>query len=423
MDEPPLLRTDGDGLIELAGDLPFGAHTMPLLLEPREDDLSPAGQALKLQTIDRYLHYVEGVQATVIAAVAGPEPTTKRDRLNDFSATDVAIATKCNIYAADDKITFSRDLMSRLQKTLKGMERGEVTLAQARWLSEKTCHLPVSIARQIEERVLRFVARQDLTLFKAGVRRALEKLDPNWEPRAERARDDVSVQHTPLDDSTGVITVRGPIESTTQIATWLSAKAAQTKDELGGTTDQRKLTALLAVALAGLDDVTLPRKHGRHTVLNITIDLPTLLGLRNNPAVLPGVGAIPADAARQLATEGAVLRRLIIDPDDGHLLHFGTSTYKVPPRLADFLIALNLTSVGPHSNVNAADCDMEHNLPNEQGGATDPDNNSPVDRRWHRAKTHGGHTYLKDPETAAVNWQTPTGLSRQIDPYDYRSEP
>ncbi|HTR70489.1 MAG TPA: hypothetical protein VMH41_09730 [Mycobacteriales bacterium] len=110
---------------------------------------------------------------------------------------------------------------------------------------------------------------------------------------------------------------------------------------LGGTSDQRKLTALLEASLAGLDDPSLPRAHGRHSVVNITIDLPTLLGLRNNPAEIPGVGPIPASVAR----------------------------------------------------------------------------------RWHRAKTHAGHTYLKDRRTAIVTWQLPTGLTCRIDPYDYRTGP
>jgi Domain of unknown function (DUF222) len=423
MDEPPLLCTAGDELVELAADLPFGAHTMALLLETRLDDLSDAGRSLLLQTVARFVNYVEGYQAKVIAAVAGPEPATARERRNDFSPTEVAVATKCSVYAADDKITFARDLTSRLQKTLRAMESGVLTLAQARWLSEKTCHLPVSIARQIEERALRFAHRQDLTLFKGTVRRALTALDPDWEARAKRVRHEVSVDHHALDDGTGMLTIRGPLETTTQISMWLSAKAAQTKDELGGTSDQRKLAALFDAALTGLDDRRLPRKHGRHVVLNITIDLPTLLGLRNNPAEIPGIGAIPADVARQLTADGAVLRRLIIDPRDGHLLDYGTTTYLVPPPLSDFLIAQGITSAAPHSHVNAADTDMEHDIPHDRAGPTDPVNNTPIDRRWHRAKTHAGTTYRKDPKTAVVTWQLPSGLTCQVDPYDYRTGP
>jgi hypothetical protein len=119
------------------------------------------------------------------------------------------------------------------------------------------------------------------------------------------------------------------------------------------------------------------------------LGLLTLLGLRNYPAEIPGVGAIPPDTVRWLLADGAPFRRLIIDPDTGYLLDYGQNTYTVPPALADFLIAKNVTSATPHSTVDAAGCDMEHRIPHDQGGATDRTNTTPTERNWHRAKTHG----------------------------------
>ena len=107
----------------------------------------------------------------------------------------------------------------------------------------------------------------------------------------------------------------------------------------------------------------------------------------------------------------------------GHLLDYGQRTYTVPPALADFLIAKNVTSATPHSSVDARVTDMEHNLPHDQGGPTDPINCTPTDRRWHRAKTHGGWRYQKRDDGAVI-WTSPTsGQSCQIDPYDYRAGP
>jgi hypothetical protein len=124
----------------------------------------------------------------------------------------------------------------------------------------------------------------------------------------------------------------------------LTAYAAKTKDSLGGTVAQRKLAALRDWAEIDLASPDTPRHHGRLPTLNITIDLASLLGLRNHPAEIPGVGPLPADVARWLLADGAPFRRLVIDPVDGRLLDYGRDTYTVSADLADLLIAKNVSS-------------------------------------------------------------------------------
>jgi hypothetical protein len=47
---------------------------------------------------------------------------------------------------------------------------------------------------------------------------------------------------------------------------------------------------------------------------------------------------------------------------------------------------------------------------------------TPVERRWHIAKTHGDWTYTKRQDGTVI-WRSPSGLTCQIDPYDYRTGP
>jgi hypothetical protein len=65
---------------------------------------------------------------------------------------------------------------------------------------------------------------------------------------------------------------------------------------------------------------------------------------------------------------------------------------------------------------------MEHNIPHEHGGTTDPDNTTPIDRRWRRAKTHAGWTYVKNND-GTVDWTSPSGLTERVHPHDYRLGP
>jgi hypothetical protein len=398
---------------------PVGDHTLALLNATPYELLSDEGRSLTLSQLDAVSTYVEALKVRLLARMAGPRPESPCD---DFSAHEVAVATRCSVYTAYDKIAFARDLGGRLAATLEAMHRGEISWAQARALSEATCHLDVAIAREIEARLLRYSRRQDLTLFKASLRRWVARLDPDFAIRAAQSRHECVATHTAHGDGTGELYLRGPLEITTENSMALTARAAKTKASLGGTAAQRKLAALRDWAEIDLAAPDTPKRHGRTPSVVVTIDLATLLGLRDGPAEIPGVGPVPASAARWLLADGAPLRRLVTDPTSGRLLDYGQRSYVVPPALAEFLVAENIRSASPHSAIDAGLADMEHNVPFQQGGATDALNVTPVDRRWHRAKTHGGWSYDKRSDGSVV-WTSPSGLTCTVDPYDYRAGP
>jgi hypothetical protein len=384
--------------------------------------LSLAGQAEALRLMRECQSFWEARMAELRAVMAGPEPATAPDALDDFTAAEVAVAEGCSLYAADGRIRLARDLAGRLARSAARVRAGTMTMEQARALSEAAAPLSDDIAHELETRMLRLVSRQSLANFRKSLRRNLSKVDPDWERRAKRARREVVVQHTPGEEGTGELYLRGPLETTEQIDRVLTAEAGRTKAELGGTSDQRKLVALRDMSERYLASPDAARNHGRLPEVQVAVGWKELLGMQDGVAEIPGVGTIPLEAARWLLADGAPMRRLLIDAEvDGKLLDYGTTTYQAPAALADYLIALNVTSAAPHSTVPARVSDMEHNIPHDQGGPTDPLNVTPVDRRWHRAKTHGSWTYRKDPETRKVVWNAPSGQTFVIDPYDYRS--
>jgi hypothetical protein len=400
------------------GPVGFGLLTV---VDPQT--LSGAARCQALAQLTGIAANLEAVRADYTAVVAGPAPKSlDRRKADSYVAHEVAIATRQSVYAADATIALARDLATVLQASRSAMRRGELAVAQAKVLHHATSILPTDVARAVEARVLPRAAVQSTQNFRRSVNRAVAALDPTWTERAKAARAEVEVSHTVLGDGVGYLAIRGPLEVTTGIHMALTAHAAKTKDEVGGTVAQRKLAGLRDWAEASLAAPDTPTHHGRLPTVNVTIDLLTLLGLRNHPAEIPGVGPIPADAACWLLADGAPLRRLIIDPMTGHLLDYGHKTYLVPPALADYLIAKNIHSAAPHSGVDARLCDMEHRIPHDQGGPTNPINTTPVERRWHRAKTHDDWTYVKH-DNGIVIWTSPNGLTCQIDPYDYRTGP
>jgi hypothetical protein len=409
-----------DARVEEALRCPLGVETLPLLTAVPFAELSAAGRSAALRRLTEYQACVESLRSELTALIAGPAPSDERGRRDDFSAHDVAVATRCPLGAADRDVAVARDLAARLAASHDAMRRGEISAAQVRVLSDATSHLDPALAQEIERRVLPNAHRQDTSTFRAAVRRWAARLDPDFITRAERARAECVAVHTPCHDGTGELYLRGPLEVTTTVWEALRSCADGSKDQLGGTVDQRIIAAVRDWAESALARPGLPTRHGRPPTVCVTIDLPTLLGLQAHPAEIPGVGLIPPDAARWLLADGAPLRRLVTDPLTGHLLDYGRSTYQVPAALADHLIAHAVRSASPHSGVPAAGCDMEHNQPFERGGRTDPINVTPVARRWHRAKTHAGWSYVKSRD-GTVTWSGPTGLTCTVTPHDYRT--
>ena len=174
-----------------------------------------------------------------------------------------------------------------------------------------------------------------------------------------------------------------------------------------------KLDILRADSLTQLAAAFLAEKemnfseHGRPVTLNLTIDLPTLLGMAENPGQLSGYGAIPASLARELAAD-AKWRRFITDPVSGTLLDYGRETYKPPQGLVDFLMARDQTCRFPGCRQSAKRSDIDHAQAWENGGETTSGNLGVLCRRHHRLKTHGGWN-LESFADGSCTWTSPAG--------------
>jgi hypothetical protein len=165
------------------------------------------------------------------------------------------------------------------------------------------------------------------------------------------------------------------------------------------------LTAILSQALAS--NVDQVRPHRRPVTVNVTIDLPTLLGLAENPGQLSGYGAIPASVARELASD-ATWKRFITDPQTGNLLDYGREKYEPPQALVDFLLARDRTCRFPGCRQPASRADIDHAKSWESGGETKPENLGLLCRRHHRLKTHGRWALVSNSD-GSCEWTSPAG--------------
>ena len=172
--------------------------------------------------------------------------------------------------------------------------------------------------------------------------------------------------------------------------------------------DQHRADALAQIANSFLaENIDESQSHSRPTTINLTIDLPTLLGLSENPGILAGYGAIPASIARELAVDGK-WRRLVTDPITGNLLDYGRDTYSPPQALVNFLMARDRVCRFPGCRQPARLADIDHAHPWDAGGGTSPENMGMLCRRHHRMKTHG-KWHLESFADGACRWTSPTG--------------
>ena len=147
---------------------------------------------------------------------------------------------------------------------------------------------------------------------------------------------------------------------------------------------------------------------GRKPVtINVTIDLPTLLNMAENPGQLSGYGPIPASLARELAADGN-WKRFITDPTSGELLDIGRKSYRPSQHLVYFLIARDRTCRFPGCRYPAHRSDIDHVTPWDDGGKTTPQNLGSLCRRHHRLKTHGGWK-VTSARDGSCEWISPNG--------------
>jgi hypothetical protein len=174
------------------------------------------------------------------------------------------------------------------------------------------------------------------------------------------------------------------------------------------TMDMKRADALSEIAgIAVSLSADEAKSHRRSVSVNVTIDLPTLLGLKENPGQLAGYGVLPAQITRALASEGK-WRRFITDPNTGTLLDYGRDSYQPPQDLVDYLIARDRTCRFPGCRQSAARADIDHAEAWEDGGETSAANLGALCRRHHRMKTHGGWK-LSSNEDGSCNWESPDG--------------
>ncbi|UUL77103.1 HNH endonuclease [Pseudarthrobacter sp. Fe7] len=184
---------------------------------------------------------------------------------------------------------------------------------------------------------------------------------------------------------------------------------------LQGPDETRTLTQLrpdIAAALllgtgstAAIGKVPAPRAD-----VLVMVPVFSLLGLTDEPAILDGLGPVPASLARKLVADGAdSFYRVLVDPRDGAPLEIGRTNYRITETIKRWIRMRDRKCTFPGCTNRTPDNDTDHLTAWKHGGTTNVSNLAQLCPRHHRLK----HNSQWTPDPAARNqppgWTSPTG--------------
>lgn len=258
---------------------------------------------------------------------------------------------------------------------------------------------------------------------RAWLARHIIAIDPAAaETRHVRASAKRQVRLTPLADGMAEVAAYLPAVQARQAFDMLTTLAYQADgpDERR-TLEQRRADVLMDLVTGREGPPETPE-----VMVNVTVDVDTLMGLADHPAELAGYGPITAQQARTFfARAEPIYQRLITDPATGTLVSIDPARYRPTAGLERLIRARDRTCRFPgcrrSAATNRSGTDLDHTIPWPRGSTT-PDNLAVLCRHHHRVKhTHGWAAEL-NPDSS-MTWTTPGQVTLMTTAWHYTDPP
>jgi len=321
----------------------------------------------------------------------------------DAAASEVRAALRLTRRAAERLVDVASDLTTRLPALGDSLRSGDLDLARARVIAERTAHLPDDAARAVCIGVLDRAPRCTTGQLRALVDRACLEVDPDAaKVRHRRAVADRSLTSEMNDDGTVTLTAWNLPPARAAFASDRIDRIARSLRHRGETRTMDQLRADVFVdLLTGGDDT-------HSATLHISVDLATLSDLTEYPGHLDGYGPIAADIARQVARGATTITWSVDDPATAQPIATGTTRRRPDAAQTRHVRASHPTCVFPGCRMPAVSCDIDHTTPWAGGGPTETDNLAPLCRHDHLIRHRLGWRYTTDRHGDHV-WTSPLG--------------
>src|SRR5258705_5766838 len=339
----------------------------------------------------------------------GPfEPPVRRIQRDEHVEEEVAFALSLTAYAAETQTGLAWASTVRVPEVLEALRAGRIDLPKVKVLLDEVELLDDDRARAVIARVLPDAGDDTTGKLRARMRKLVLAIDPDAVRKLhQKALDEREVRCIRHRDGTASIIGSGlsadkaaaAMDHISRIAT-ATHKAG---DPNGASTDgdarrTSQIRADVFVDLLDGADPTIPAAEGgagalrpapRKGVVNVTVELTTLMNLTEHPGELAGYGPVVADIARQVADgfrDVAVWRFSLTH--NGRLLHEGRLHYRPTAEQKAYVQARDKHCQAPGCRRPSHQCDIDHVTAWQDHGTTIEDNLCNVCRRHHQP-THG----------------------------------
>jgi hypothetical protein len=355
---------------------------------------------------------IRSVSESVSELANHPDPDTQD--VFDTTASEISTALSLTRRASEVHTHLAETLCVRLPQVWTALSDGFIDLARARVLADQTIHLPEELARKVTDTALEKASTQTTGQLRARIQRLIIQADPaSAKDRYEKKLTERMVVCEATDAGTASIHATDlPADQANAAMCRINQMAKKAKSK----GDRRGIDQIRA-------DIFLDLLNGNHqggsssetAVVDIRVDLTTLLGLAEDPGEIPGYGPVIADVTRQIiaSSHQAEWRFGITHLD--RLIDLVTTKRRPTKAQKDLIQVQDPECVFITCRQDSNHCDIDHTLPWAQHHHTTVTELDPLCPHHNQVKEHGwkltktkpgtytwtsplGHTYTKGPD-------------------------
>jgi len=354
-------------------------------------------------------HYQGQVYRDMSAVTQTIAATTGDDDVDAAVAAEaeIGVALHMSRRATENELRFALSLTKRLPRLADMLTTGVIDEARARTIERYTMHLADIAAQAVLDEIADDAPSWTVGQLRAQIQKLAIQVDPH--EAVKRYTQAVTDRRIVTESNdTGTVNLFGMDLAPDQVAAVTDRINTIAKDMScdgeSRTMDQLRADIFLDL-LTGNNHTTT-----RRGVVDIRVDLTTLIGLDDNPAELSGYGPVIADVARRVVdnADDAEWRVTIIDPVTGRPTHAGTTSRRPTAAQKRRVEIRDTTCVFPGCRMPAIRSDIDHTVAVEHGGETSDENLAPLCRYHHRIKHQHDWTYQRNSHGDYV-WVTGLG--------------
>lgn len=337
------------------------------------------------------------------------DPPERTDGLDTETADEIRAALPLTRRAAEIQLDLAWRLVKRIPAVWEALQSGDIDLPRARVILDRTDHLDESIARDIAARILTEASELTTGQIRGRLDRLCVEADPDeaakrYEKRVEDRRVEA---HRQPEGTADLVGMNLPGDRVAAIMDRLTRIARKRR----GRNESRSMDQLRADAfLELLEGCHRQSEPDSRPMVDIRIELPTLLGLDEKAGEIPGWGPIISDVARRVVERQAEgqWRVVVTDPDSGNILWDGTTRRRPSAEQRRWVEARQTTCVFPGCRHPARTSDIDHAIEVSEGGQTLVRHLEPACRHDHGLRHQGGWS-LEQPLPGRYVWTSPRG--------------